>query len=164
MASAPRPPPPVLIAGTAANGHGPFPSPTNDSAADLDVRPHAAVIPEVPFASRGPSVELGPQGVPSSAAENALGREAALLRSVQQAIRDPSRAFGLLDARFPKGALLVEARAARIIATCELQDRVRGRSAALEFARAWPNSPFLARLAAACGEPMKDDVTLSSLP
>jgi hypothetical protein len=90
-----------------------------------------------------------------------LSEEAALLRQVQQAIRnrDGAQAFTLLDeytAKFPRGTLLVESRAARIVASCELRSRDEGRRLASEFARALPDSPLLARIAAACGEPLQE--------
>jgi len=95
---------------------------------------------------------------PSLPAEAGLGAEAALLESVERALRarDSARALALLDEharRFPAGALLMEAEAARAIATCQTADGEHGRELAAEFARRWPNAPVGARVAAACRAP-----------
>jgi hypothetical protein len=105
--------------------------------------------------SSAPSRPVEPSG--GRAVDSTLGEEAALLQSAQEAIRDRDgpRALYRLDEymrRFPDGALLMEASAARVIATCELGDAVRGRALAAEFVRHWPHAPVVARMAVACDE------------
>ena len=75
---------------------------------------------------------------------------------------DGARALALLDEharRFPDGVFLVEAEAARAIATCETGDREHGSQLAAAFARRWPNAPVLARVLAACRIPGTGSIT-----
>jgi len=149
---------------TAKPHDGPAPAPASAVSSASVNTAASAVLKRAPrraelgFREELPATRSAPSAEPISApADRTLSEEAALLRRAQQAIRnrDGERAFALLDeytTRFPRGALLVEARAARIVASCELRDRDEGRRLAGEFARTRPDSPLLARIAAACGE------------
>jgi hypothetical protein len=94
----------------------------------------------------------------SQSSGGSLGAEAALLQSAERALRDHdgARALALLDEharRFPDGVLLVEAEAARAIATCDTGDRDQGSRLAADFARRWADAPVVARVLAACRTP-----------
>jgi hypothetical protein len=121
--------------------------------------PARHVVPAPAASSGGPMPAASSAESPSP--ERGLGAEAALLESAERSLRDHdgARAIALLDEharRFPDGIFLVEAEAARAIATCETGDRERGSKLTADFARRWPNAPVLARVLAACRTPGTD--------
>jgi hypothetical protein len=122
--------------------------------------PTRHVVP-APAASSGGSQMPVASSAESPSPESGLGAEAALLESAERSLRDHdgASALAVLDQhtrRFPDGIFLVEAEAARAIATCETGDRERGSKLAADFARRWQNAPVLARVLAACRTPRTD--------
>jgi hypothetical protein len=161
-----EPPPPVDHDSWASTPHlsrtpatrGPD-SPTIASIVVEPSPPSTRHVVPAPAASSGErQVSAASSAESQSSPESGLGAEAALLESAERALRehDAAGALALLDQharRFPDGIFLVEAEAARAIATCEAGDRERGTKLTADFARRWPNAPVLARVLAACQTP-----------
>jgi hypothetical protein len=85
----------------------------------------------------------------------ALAREAKLLQRAQQALRDnqPAAALAMLDEHdrtFAHGALGEEARAARVMALCALDQKAAATREATLFLQETPHSPFRAQVRASC--------------
>jgi hypothetical protein len=123
--------------------------------------PASRHVVAVPAAASARSALPAASSSRNQAPEGGLGGEAALLESAERALRDHDgpRVLALLDEhsrRFPDGIFLVEAEAARAIATCDMGDRERGNDLAAELARRWPNAPVLPRVLAACRTPPTD--------
>jgi hypothetical protein len=143
------------------------PAPDSSTVASTVVEPSPPPVPPARHVVPAPAASSGGSQVPAAASaegpspESGLGAEAALLESAERSLRDhdDARALALLDEharRFPDGIFLVEAEAARAIATCETGDGERGSKLAADFARRWPNAPVLARVLAACRIPRTD--------
>jgi hypothetical protein len=84
-----------------------------------------------------------------------VSAELALLRDAHDALRngDGARALALLDEhgrRFPRGSLVEEREAARVLALCKVGRAVEARDAASRFLREHPQSPQAERVAHAC--------------
>jgi len=91
----------------------------------------------------------------SEVAPNVAG-EIALLDDAQRALASghPDRALQLLDRHareFPRGSLIEERSAARIIALCALGRVTPARAESAAFVRRFPSSPLVERVRAACG-------------
>ncbi len=143
------------------------PAPDSSAVASTVVEPSP---PPTRHVVPAPAASSGGRQVPAAASAESpspgsgLGAEAALLESAERSLRDHdgARALALLDEharRFPDGVFLVEAEAARAIATCETGDREHGSQLAAAFARRWPNAPVLARVLAACRIPGTGSIT-----
>ena len=83
--------------------------------------------------------------------------EIALLNEAQRALASgqADRALQLLDRHardFPRGSLVEERAAARIIALCALGRVTAARAEAAAFVRKSPESPLVDRVRAACGK------------
>jgi hypothetical protein len=94
-----------------------------------------------------------PSGTSSSG--SALTEELDLLRRAERTIRagDAMVALGLLselDARFPRGQLLEERAAARVMANCQLTDATSARSMGEAYLRAHSQSVYAARVRSLC--------------
>ena len=98
----------------------------------------------------GEEESLGPE-----ARTDPLAEEMALLKQAKLALSrgEPKRALTLLDEhadRFPRGVLLQERQALRVVALCDAGDRTRGREAADRFSREHPKAALAERVRAAC--------------
>lgn len=167
-AASAEPPPPVDHDSWAAAPYlrpaPAVPGPDSPTVASVGVEPSPPptrrVVPAPVDSSGGSPTPVAPSAE-SRSPESGLGAEAALLESAERSLRDHdgARALALLDEharRFPDGIFLVEAQAARAIATCETGDRARGGELVADFARRWPSAPVLARVLAACRTPPTD--------
>ena len=143
------------------------PAPDSSTVASTVVEPSPSPTPPARHVVPAPAASSGGSQMPAAASAESpspgsgLGAEAALLESAERSLRDhdDARALALLDEharRFPDGIFLVEAEAARAIATCETGDGERGSKLAADFERRWPNAPVLARVLAACRIPRTD--------
>jgi hypothetical protein len=93
-----------------------------------------------------------------------LEAETRELRQVQAALRAgrPDEALALLKeqaARYPRGELLQERSAARILALCALKRKREALASLARFQRSYPRSPLLARVQAACADLGPDPAT-----
>ena len=139
------------IALEAATLAGEEPPPTDMLSDALAAPPttHAATPPL-------PATRAAPRPRPNSA--DTLEAETNDLREAQEALRDhdAARALQLLDAqiaRYGRGALEHERAAARIIALCDLRRTSEAKKALARFRQAYPRSPLLPRVQAACAVP-----------
>ncbi len=107
-----------------------------------------------------PSAAPGPQSQ-----ENSLAEELDFLRRAEHTIRSGNYpvALGLLrelDERFPKGHLLEERTAARVMANCQLDDIERAHARGNAYLLAHPQSMYADRVRALCqidsAQPVKD--------
>jgi hypothetical protein len=103
-------------------------------------------------ASRAPSEQATPS---REALSPELDRERRLLDLAgdARAAGNPTRALELLDEHqllFPAGQLMPEARAARVLALCDLGRADQARAAADDLRRAHPRSPLLPRIERSC--------------
>jgi hypothetical protein len=131
----------------------------------------AAVDP--PVSKSAPSgartaVEIAPP--PLLPSGDAFEDEVSLMRRVERALRakNPQLARALLaemDQRVPRGALLEERAAARVLAGC-LEDGDRGRATAERFLRERPRSLYGSRVRSLCGiaPPAETAATESEAP
>jgi RNA polymerase sigma-70 factor (ECF subfamily) len=141
--------------------------------ATLAATPRSAA-PSAP-APRSPAIERAPQPrerssrIRSAPAARATGAKAAtpelapnvageiaLLDEAQRALASgqPDRALQILDRHareFPRGSLIEERSAARIIALCALGRLTTARAESAAFVRRFPSSPLVDRVRAACG-------------
>lgn len=119
-----------------------------------------AAPPSPPLAASAPSAPApqpaeAPQPI---AAESTLLAETELLAEAQRALRggDPSQALTWIErhrARFPRGALVQEREAARVLTLCALERTGEARRVRQQFLRSWPDSPLIERVRAACPKP-----------
>lgn len=135
--------------------------PTSGSPVAGPSSPPSRHVVAAPAAASARSLLPAASSTGNQAPEGGLGDEAALMESAERALRDHDgpRVLALLDEhsrRFPDGIFVVEAEAARAIATCDMGDRERGSHLAAELARRWPNAPVLSRVLAACRTPPTD--------
>jgi outer membrane protein assembly factor BamD (BamD/ComL family) len=84
-----------------------------------------------------------------------VAEELELLRSAEVEFHagSPAQALALLDEharRFPRGVLVEERRASRILALCRLGQAAAARSEADAFVAQYPSSPFVERVRRAC--------------
>jgi hypothetical protein len=150
--------------------HAPAPErpafPADDSATSshegrVDVLPKSPqmnVVEGTPTAAREAPSHGGLAEAPSTAegpAPSNVGEELGLLRAAQERLHTgaPAAALALLDEharRFPRGALVEERRASRILALCQLGEVAAGRAEADQFILQLPMSPFVERIRRAC--------------
>jgi len=121
-----------------------------------DPRPNG-VEPTITEAPSRPS--RGAPAEPASSAQgpapSTVGEELRLLRAAQEGLHTgaPAAALARLDEharRFPRGALVEERRASRILALCQLGEITTGRAEADPFIAQLPMSPFVERIRRAC--------------
>jgi len=116
---------------------------------------HAKVSGTTRVARPSPSTGTAVEGaVPA----DDLAAEAKLLTDAGRALTDGDarRALGLLDdhaQRFPRGGLLVEARALRVRTLCAIGRREDAQRAAADLVAEFPGSPSAAGVRDACGDP-----------
>jgi hypothetical protein len=97
--------------------------------------------------------------------DDSLGREVALLLRARAALakHDPQAALALADqhaSQFPKGRLLQERLAVRVLALCALGQLAQAHALTQELARIAPRSPHLTRIRMACPDAPKISPTL----
>ncbi len=139
----------------------------------LDGTPVASAAPPLPPAiarapapspphARGekPADALGDPAATASpvAGPSTVGAEADLLRQADAAMKagDPERALAFVEqhaASFPRGILVEERDAERVIVTCALGRADEARALASTFLSAHPRSPLVARVRTSCGAP-----------
>ncbi len=121
----------------------------------------AAPAPPAP-ASAAPTPAQTPRRITradaSIPAPAALAEETRLLRAALAALRggDARGALERLDEharRFPRGALVQERGAARVVALCAAGRTAEGESEQARFLRRWPDSPSAGRVRGACSNP-----------
>jgi hypothetical protein len=159
----------LVVIGPALSNHQPSPAPqgsrvvaATDPSASVPA-PGAALPPDSatpPAARANLTRSSNPPPVPSRSASAeaplpSIERETSLLAEAQRALRrhDAAAALGFLDAydrEFPSGALSEEASAARAVSWCSLGRKTEGLRALGNFRAAYPGSPLLARVKAAC--------------
>ena len=140
---------PPSRAGAVAGGGAPSPGPV--SAPPMGDAPTAQEAirrrPVTPARSGRPEV--------TSFARESLGQEVRALRAVEHALRDDDPRLALailqqLDRDVPKGKLVEERRAMTVIARCSADDVPFGVKLDEDFASAFPESVYLARVEQAC--------------
>jgi hypothetical protein len=105
-------------------------------------------------------------------AEDPLIEEMQLLKRAERAIRANNGLLALamlreLEQRFPKGQLLEEREAARVMANCELNPPEMARDLGGRFVSRYPKSVYLERVRPLCKlseAPVQSDVTESEAP
>lgn len=162
---------PTSAATAATNATSPPPGQA-DQDPSLDVAsppPSPATQPSLAIAQHAPprvsvrAAAAAPQGVPSTATSTStptslsLSQETRLVRDANSATRagDPARALALLDEharRFPRGVLVEERDAERVLATCAAGRRDEARALASRFLRTYPGSPMSGRVKSSCAE------------
>ncbi len=130
------------------------PSPRLHAPRPADEDPSPALRPA---ASAAPSpTTTGPEPPVASAGPATVAAEAELLRDADAALKggDAGRALALLNehsARFPKGILVEERDAERVVVLCALGRIDEARASAGSFLQSWPMSPLAGRVRASCG-------------
>ena len=115
--------------------------------------------PEATPPRRVPLVQapaVTPSARKNTSAASRLQAETRLIAEVQRALTAgaPARALQVIEqhrGEFPRGALVPEREASRVLALCALGRHVEANAARERFAREWPESLLLARVRAACG-------------
>ena len=117
----------------------------------------AGTAPSLPHGDP-PATTTSTSTSPSFAARgDSVAEEAALLRAAHAALArgDGDGALARLDehaARFPRGALGEEERAARVFALCASGRKTEARALAASFVAASPRSPLAAQVRRSCTE------------
>jgi hypothetical protein len=153
-----EPPPPNDDSRTATPHRGPSQAPPAVTPPPIAFPVASGFVEPSPPPSRHVVTAPAASSAGSQPHESNLGAEAALLESAEKSLRDHdgARALAVLDEyarRFPDGVFLLEAEAARAIATCKTGNSERGKQLAAEFERRWPSTPVLARVLAECQPP-----------
>jgi hypothetical protein len=142
------------VARRGRNGVAPSTDPSADlaSASTMDPTPVVAVAP-----TSAPLIPTPPV-LPPPASSATLSAEIALLSQANALLAggDPARALALLDEHrrlYPRGALVEERDAARVLALCGAGRHSEGIAARGRFLREHATSPQLARVQNACATP-----------
>ena len=134
------------------------PSPSSTSAAPSAAASEAPIvaIDSLPLEPTG-SARAAPPASSTAGSDGSLSEEVALIRRARSALQggDAARAMALLDEhvrRFPRGALIEERRATRVLALCARHETARASAEAGELLRASPHSPHAQRVLGSCAK------------
>ena len=149
---------PRVANGAADPSADPAADPNADPNADPTSAPDPTSLAVVAVAPTSAPLIPTPPILPAPASSATLAAEVALLKqaNAQLAGGDPARALALLDEHrrlYPRGALVEERDAARVLALCGAGRHSEGIAARGRFLREHPSSPQLARVQNACATP-----------
>ncbi len=150
-----RPPITKTITIAIPNSKSPLPSAASPIPADVKLDP-ASLASSSDWGHSGTRPRVAASAAPSAnVADNSLSEELDLLRRAERTIRAGNSlvALGLLrdlDQRFPKGQLLEERTAARVMANCQLADAGTAMAQGNAYLIAHPQSVYADRVRSIC--------------